>query len=134
MNQQIGHNHAQFCGAKPPVVKHHDHNYVEMAHLRALSAWLRGAAGRLTAALTDADSALGAAQDASAQASALLSTLEQALGLLTKAQIMELAAGVGIEGLSDSQRKDELVEALVAAVVAHEPASDAAPDDAGQEG
>lgn len=103
-----------------PQVKHYDHNYVEMAHMRALSAWLRQAAAQLDEALEDTAGALDAAEAALAQASALRATLEQALALLTKDKLIELGGSLGVEGLSDGQRKDELIATLIAATMASE--------------
>jgi len=94
-----------------PTLRHPDRAYVDMVRTRALAQWLMGAAE----ALSGVDGALDAAASTSAQASVWRATLEQALGLLTKAQLINLGASLGVEGLSDSQRKDDLVAALIEA-------------------
>lgn len=105
---------------EPSAIRHHDRAYVDMVRTRSLADWLIGAADRLNGELADTNSAIAAAEAVSAQASALRATLEQALPLLTKAQLIELGGGLGIEGLSDSQRKEDLIATLIAAAMAIE--------------
>lgn len=103
---------------EPPAIRHHDRAYVDMVRTRSLADWLQGVVDALDGTLTDANNAVAAAEAASAQASALRATLEQTLALLTKAQLIELGGSLGVEGLSDGQRKEELIAVLIAAVMA----------------
>lgn len=115
---------------EPSAIRHHDRAYVDMVRTRSLADWLIGAADRLNGELADVDSAIAAAEAVSAQASALRAMLEHALALLTKAQLIELGGSLGVEGLSDSQRKDELVAALIEATAPAEPEEPEEPEEA----
>lgn len=89
---------------EPPAVRHPDRAYVDMVRTRALADWLHGAAD----ALQSASPQLGGAQEQATQA-----VIARLLAPLTKAELIDLADALGVAGVSESQRKDDIIAALV---------------------
>lgn len=98
-----------------PQVRHHDRAYVDMVRTRALAGWLAEVV-TLVESLAEVIKVVEAAQSTD-----LRPALGTVLQKLTKAQLLDLAVDFALDGLSDSQLKDELVEALAAAILAPEP-------------
>lgn len=80
----------------PTPVKHLDRAYIDMLRARALADWLTTAAARLEV-VAPADPAPALADRLTAR---------------TKAQLLALADALGVEGLSEELRKDEIAAAL----------------------
>lgn len=76
--------------APTPPLRHHNRAYVDMLRTRQLADWLTQVADALDGPSPDD------------------------LSQLTKAQLLALAAERGVAGLSEAQRKDELIAALTA--------------------
>lgn len=91
-----------------PAIRHPDRAYVDMVRTRTLADWLAAA----VAALEDFLPVMQDVADKTDQA--LEDGVAHLLAPLTKAQLLELAAYLGLTGVSDSQRKDDLIAALVA--------------------
>lgn len=99
-----------------PQVRHHDRAYVDMVRTRALADWLAE-----VVALVESLAEVIKVVEEAAPASDMRPALETVLQKLTKAQLLDLAVDFAVDGLSDDQRKDELVAALADAILAPEP-------------
>ena len=89
---------------EPPVVRHPDRAYVDMIRTRALADWLQVAAD----ALESASPQSGGAQEQATQA-----VITRLLAPLTKAELTDLADALGVPGVSEGQRKDDILSTLI---------------------
>jgi len=101
-----------------PPARYRDRAYADMVRMRSLAAYLNDAVAKLEVQHVEV---------APLKLDVMQTVLAHVLNMLTKAQLLSLASDFGVFDLSDSQRKEELVDALTDALL---PQDDGAPDDA----
>lgn len=89
---------------EPPAVRHPDRAYVDMVRTRALADWLHGAADALQGASPVVEATLD---------QGLPPVIARLLAPLTKAELIDLADALGVPGVSESQRKDDILSTLI---------------------